>query len=56
MHLYVILEVELFNVWGLDFMGPFPSSLETAKSWLVLIMSLNGLKLLPHLPMMQRWF
>ena len=21
-----ILEVELFNVWGIDFMGPFPSS------------------------------
>ena len=22
-----ILEVELFDVWGIDFMGPFPSSL-----------------------------
>ena len=21
-----ILEVELFNLWGMDFMGPFPSS------------------------------
>ena len=21
-----ILEVEMFNVWGIDFMGPFPSS------------------------------
>ncbi|PNX55144.1 retroelement pol polyprotein-like, partial [Trifolium pratense] len=21
-----ILEVEIFNVWGIDFMGPFPSS------------------------------
>ena len=21
-----ILEIELFNVWGIDFMGPFPSS------------------------------
>ena len=21
-----ILEVELFNVWGIDFIGPFPSS------------------------------
>ena len=21
-----ILEIELFDVWGLDFMGPFPSS------------------------------
>ncbi|KAK9030266.1 hypothetical protein V6N11_031694 [Hibiscus sabdariffa] len=26
MPLQNILEVELFNVWGLDFMGPFPSS------------------------------
>ena len=22
-----ILEVEIFDVWGIDFMGPFPSSL-----------------------------
>ena len=22
-----ILEIELFDVWGLDFIGPFPSSL-----------------------------
>ena len=22
-----ILEIEIFNVWGIDFMGPFPSSL-----------------------------
>ena len=21
-----ILEVELFDIWGIDFMGPFPSS------------------------------
>ena len=21
-----ILEIELFNVWGIDFIGPFPSS------------------------------
>ena len=21
-----VLEVELFDVWGIDFMGPFPSS------------------------------
>ncbi|XP_062103323.1 uncharacterized protein LOC133814372 [Humulus lupulus] len=26
MSLNVILEVELFDVWGIDFMGPFPSS------------------------------
>ena len=26
MPLTTILEVELFDVWGIDFMGPFPSS------------------------------
>lgn len=26
MSLNRLLEVELFNVWGIDFMGPFPSS------------------------------
>ena len=26
MPLYGILEVELFDVWGIDFMGPFVSS------------------------------
>ena len=26
MSLNSILEVELFDVWGIDFMGPFPSS------------------------------
>ena len=24
-----ILEVELFDIWGMDFMGPFPSSFST---------------------------
>ena len=26
MPLNPILEVEIFNVWGINFMGPFPSS------------------------------
>ena len=26
MQLNNILEVEIFNVWGIDFMGPFPPS------------------------------
>jgi len=26
MPLNLILEVEIFNVWGIDFMGPFPNS------------------------------
>ena len=27
MPLHGILEIEIFDVWGLDFMGPFPSSM-----------------------------
>ena len=27
MPLKVILEIKIFDVWGIDFMGPFPSSL-----------------------------
>jgi len=26
MHLNPILIVEIFDVWGIDFMGPFPNS------------------------------
>jgi len=26
MPLNCILEVEIFDIWGIDFMGPFPSS------------------------------
>ena len=26
MPLHSMLEVEIFNVWGIDFMGPFPPS------------------------------
>ena len=28
MPLNPILEIELFDVWGIDFMGPFPNSFE----------------------------
>ena len=28
MPLSPILEIELFDVWGIDFMGPFPNSFE----------------------------
>ncbi len=28
MPLHIILEIELFDLWGIDFMGPFPSSCE----------------------------
>ena len=26
MRMWLILEVEIFNLWGIDFMGPFPPS------------------------------
>ncbi|CAA7051807.1 unnamed protein product [Microthlaspi erraticum] len=34
-----ILEVEVFDVWGIDFMGPFPTSFGDQYIWLQLIMS-----------------
>ena len=37
-----ILELEIFDVWGVDFMGPFLHLLETSIYWLPLIMCLSG--------------
>ncbi|CAM8948121.1 unnamed protein product [Rhodiola kirilowii] len=28
-----ILAVDLFDVWGIDFMGPFPPLMEISISW-----------------------
>ena len=36
MHLQGILVVQLFDVWGMDFMGPFPASLGNIYILLVL--------------------
>ena len=33
--LQIILEVEMFNIWGMDFMGPFPSSFSNLDILLV---------------------
>ena len=33
--LQVIIEVELFDIWGMDFMGPFPSSFNHKYIFLV---------------------
>ena len=44
MPLNPILVVDLFDVWGIDFMGPFPSSLDTSTFWWELIMCLSGSK------------
>ena len=48
-----ILVSEIFYVWGIDFMGPFPSSF---ISFLVLIMCPNGLRRKPHELTMLRLF
>ena len=35
MPLNPILEVEIFDVWGIDFMGPFPNSFDNNTFWLL---------------------
>ncbi|CAA7018813.1 unnamed protein product [Microthlaspi erraticum] len=37
-----ILEVEVFDVWGVDFMGPFPSSYGNCTFWWLSTMYLSG--------------
>lgn len=49
-----ILEVELFDVRGIDFMGPFPESWKNKYIWWLLIMCQNGLKASLSLPMTSR--
>jgi len=55
-----ILEVELFDVWGIDFMGPFPSSLSNqytlvvmdyVSEWVkVVALPTNDAKVMMHFP------
>ena len=44
MPLNPILVVELFDVWGIDFMGPFPSSSEYVYILVGATMCRNGLR------------
>ncbi|RVW77926.1 putative mitochondrial protein [Vitis vinifera] len=44
MPLNPILIVDVFDVWGIDFMGPFPMSFGHSYIWWEWIMSLSGLK------------
>jgi len=37
-----ILKVEIFDIWGIDFMGPFSNSFGNQFIWLLWTMSLNG--------------
>ncbi|CAA7047494.1 unnamed protein product [Microthlaspi erraticum] len=55
MPLNPILEVEIFDVWGIDFMGPFkPPQTGTTTFWLLWTMCPNGLKPSPAQPVMLR--
>ena len=47
MPLNPILVVDLFDVWGIDFMGPFPMSFGYPYILVGLTTYLNGLKLFP---------
>ncbi|XP_070005179.1 uncharacterized protein [Nicotiana sylvestris] len=49
-----ILAVELFDVWGIDFIGPFPYFNGHRYIWLQSIICLSGLRPLLSLLMMQR--
>ena len=45
-----ILEVELFNIWGMDFMGPFPSSFSNLLIRLCQVGVRNQQNLYPRIP------
>ena len=51
-----ILIVEIFDVWGMDFMGLFPSSLVIFIFYLLLIMFQSGRKQKPLGLMIQKLF
>jgi hypothetical protein len=51
------LQLELFDVWGIDYMGPFLKSCSVNTSWWHSTMSQNGLKLYHvelHIPITPR--
>ncbi|RVW85806.1 hypothetical protein CK203_055410 [Vitis vinifera] len=50
-----ILIVELFDVWGIDFMGPFPMSFGNSYILVGVIMFLNGLRQSPVNKMITRY-
>ena len=45
-----IFEVELFNIWGMDFMGPFPSSFSNLFIRLCQVGVRNQQNLYPRIP------
>ena len=46
-HLQPILEVELFDIWGMDFMGHFPSSFRNLYILLVVDYVLKWVEAIP---------
>ncbi|CAA7015413.1 unnamed protein product [Microthlaspi erraticum] len=50
-----ILEVEVFDVWGIDFMGPFPTSFGDQYILVAVDYVSNGWKPSPALLMMHKW-
>ncbi|RVW81861.1 Pro-Pol polyprotein [Vitis vinifera] len=51
-----ILIVDFFDVWGIDFMGPFPMSFGNSYILVGWTMFLNGLRQSPVNTMIIRWF
>ncbi|RVW63255.1 Retrovirus-related Pol polyprotein from transposon opus [Vitis vinifera] len=51
-----ILIVDLFDVWGIDFMGPFPMSFGNSYILVGVDMFLNGLRQSPVNTMITGWF
>ena len=51
-----ILKVELFDVWGIDFMGPFPISFGNSYILVGWIMFLHGLRQSLVDKMITEWF
>lgn len=51
-----ILIVELFDVWGIDFMGPFPLSFSNQYILVAVDYVLNGLRMWPSLLIMLKWY
>ena len=56
MPLNPILVVELFDVWGIDFMGPFPHLMVIHTFWWEWTMCPSGLKQSPVKPMTTEWY
>ena len=51
-----ILECEVFDVWAIDFMGPFPPSFGNKYILVVVDYVLNGLKHKLYQQMMLEWW